>query len=200
VKVSHAAIVALSMLATACSGTDTGSAKQQANKAVESLGKAAQSVATAAPVLAANDALLASAVKARLAVADIDSATNVGVRAHQGAVTLTGTVRSPRDVHVLGDAARQVGGVKSVQTELRVDPHAPSARTQATNIGLEARVMANIAAQAGLNALSVHASAKAGVVTLHGTVRSPALKTTVLDAARHTPGVHGVVDKLQIVT
>lgn len=178
-------------LAAACTSTDTNKAAQEATKSVKSF-------ATSAPVLAAKDALLAIAVKARLAASDLDSTTGVGVTAKDGIVTLGGSVRTRPEIATVTAAARSVSGVKAVRTELHVDPYLPSAREQTGDLALEARVMAGIAAQAGLNALSVHASAKNGVVTLDGTVHTRPVEDTILNAATRTPGVRVLINHLRI--
>jgi len=162
--------------------------------------KTAQSVATSAPVLAASDMLLAIAVKARLAAADIDSASGVSVSAHNGAVVLSGTVRTKQEIPTLHDAARGVNGVRTVRVNLRVDRSKPTASDQAADLSLSARVMASVASQAGLNALSIRANAKNGVVTLDGTARTQALRSTIVDAARKTSGVRTLVERVKIAS
>jgi len=166
--------------------------------AVQGMDKAAQSVATSAPVLAARDVLLAIAVKARIAAADVDSTTSVSVSARDGIVTLSGTVRTPAEIARLRDAARTVAGVRSVRPVLRVDRTRSGAGQQAGNLALAATVMATIAAQTGLNAIGVHARAENGVVTIDGKARTAAIKATIADAARHVAGVRSLVDRVTI--
>jgi osmotically-inducible protein OsmY len=147
---------------------------------------------------AAKDALLVATVKAKLATLDVDTVTNVRVSAHDGAVDLRGAVRAQAEIARLRSAANSVSGVKAVSEELSVDPHMPSSKAKAQSLALALRVRGNIAAQAGLNAFSVQPNVKGDVVTLDGTVRSMALKTIVMDAARHTSGVHVVIDRVKV--
>jgi osmotically-inducible protein OsmY len=160
--------------------------------------RAARSIGTSEPVLAAKDAVLVAAVKARVTAADVDSATSVWVSAHDGAVMLGGAVRTPADIDKVTEAARAVTGVKSVRAALQVDPHLPTASRQASDLALTTRVMAEIAAQAGINAFSIRAQARAGVVTLEGTVRDRSIESTIVDTTRRTPGVTRVVDRLKV--
>ncbi|MBV9647585.1 MAG: BON domain-containing protein [Candidatus Eremiobacteraeota bacterium] len=190
--------VALLASASGCTQTDRNTAQDQANKAIQGLNNAASSMATSAPVLAARDALLATAVKARLVAADVDSAGSISVRARSGAVTIVGAVRSPAEIPTLREAARQVAGVSHVALDLHVDPHLPSTRQSAQDLALATRVMAALAAQSGTNALRVHAAARGGVVTLDGTAPTQAVKATMLNAASKTNGVRRVIDRLTV--
>lgn len=160
--------------------------------------RAGQSIATSEPVLAAKDAMLVAAVKARVTAADVDSATSVWVSAHDGAVMLGGAVRTAADIDKVTEAAHAVPGVKSVRAALQVDAHLPTASRQASDLALTTRVMAEIAAQAGINAFSVRAQARAGVVTLEGSVRDRSIESTIVDTTRRTPGVTRVVDRLKV--
>lgn len=193
-----AAAFAVACVLGGCTSSDSEKAARDASKAVQDAGKTVQQYATSAPVLAAKDALLVVSVAAKLAAVDLDTVTHVRVSAREGAVDLRGSVRSPAEIGRLQSAARSVTGVKAVRAELRVDPHMLSSKAQAQDLALALRVRANIAAQAGLNALSVQPSAKGDVVALDGTVRSMALKTIVVEAARGTSGVHVVIDRVKV--
>lgn len=192
------ATAALACIAAACTSSDTDKASKDASKAVQDAGKTVQQYATSAPVLAAKDALLAASIAAKLAAIDVDTVTNVRVSVRDGSAVLRGTVRSPKEIAQLGSAAKSVNGVREVREELRIDPHMPSSKTQAYDLALALRVRGGIAAQAGLNALSVQPRVKGDVVTLDGTVSSMAVKATVIDAARHTSGVRVVIDRIKV--
>ncbi|MDP9018419.1 MAG: BON domain-containing protein, partial [Candidatus Eremiobacteraeota bacterium] len=62
------------------------------------------------------------------------------------------------------------------------------------------RVMAALAAQAGVNALSVKASAHDGVVDLTGTAPTQAIKSTLLETARNVKGVASLTDHVTLKT
>lgn len=184
--------------AFAVAGVVSGCTSSDGDKAARDASKTVQQYATSAPVLAAKDALLAASVAAKLAAVDVDTVTHVRVSVLDGAVDLRGSVRSRAEIGRLQAAAKSVTGVTAVRAELRIDPHMPSSKAQAQDLALALRVRANIAAQAGLNALSVQPSAKGDVVALDGTVRSMAMKTIVVEAARGTSGVHVVIDRVKV--
>ena len=147
---------------------------------------------------AANDAYLSAAVKGKLATVDVDSATAVRVSVSHGAVTLAGEARSAAERQAYVRAARSVDGVVSVDDRLDVNPHLQGLREQTSDAALAARVSAAIAAQAGINVFSVGVDARAGVVTLHGTVSRPSIARTVVETARTVSGVRRVVSRIVV--
>jgi hyperosmotically inducible periplasmic protein len=142
---------------------------------------------------AANDALLTTAVKAKLIAVDIDSATSLGVRVDGGTATLTGAVRSAaareRDVA----AARSVNGIRAVRDELRVNPALPDVKTRVGDAALAGRIAAAIFTQTG--SAGVNVQVHDGVATLSGHV-DPSVRAAALATARNTTGIRGVVDRM----
>jgi osmotically-inducible protein OsmY len=63
-----------------------------------------------------------------------------------------------------------------------------------------AAVASSLTAQTGINVtgVTVHADADTGTVTLAGHAPTAAVKSTLVAAARHTPGVRNVVDKITV--
>ncbi|MDQ6929395.1 MAG: BON domain-containing protein [Candidatus Eremiobacteraeota bacterium] len=181
VQIRAAAVTALLLLA-ACT-----SAQQ----------KSAQDATSAAPQQA-QDAVIATGIKAKLAAIDVDSATAVHVAVDNGNVTLSGEARSRDQRNQFQTAARSVGGVKSVRDTTRVNPNLRGARESLGDAGLAAKVMGAIGAQAGVNAFRIHAAVKDGAVTLTGSVPTAAIKTTVLEAARKVEGVRTITDRLDV--
>jgi osmotically-inducible protein OsmY len=98
------------------------------------------------------------------------------------------------------DAAKKTASVKHVDASLTIDAKLPSTKDQVADFGLAAAVQANIAGQAGVNALSVHVAAHGATVTLSGTVATAALRSTIVAAAKHATGVHTVIDTLKVHT
>ena len=178
------AVLSIALLLAACSGKTADQTLRDA--------------AGSAPAKAAQDSLLAAALKARLAAADLDSAATVHVRVSAGRATLSGSVRSAQVRANLVKAAGGANGVRTVQDDLRIDPRAPSARDSFDDVSVQARVTAALAAQAGVNALRVHVRAHAGAVTLEGSAPSAAIKSTMVAAAKEVAGVRGVVDRLRV--
>lgn len=158
--------------------------------------KSAQDLASAAPQTA-QDALIAGSVHAKMVAVDVD-ATAVHVDVDRGHVTLTGEARNDAQRSAFESAARSVNGVTGVTDRLRVNPKLRGARESLGDASLVTRVMGAIAAQTGINAINIKASAHDGAVTLTGTVTSQATKTSMLDAARHTNGVRTVTDRIEV--
>jgi osmotically-inducible protein OsmY len=157
----------------------------------------ARSLASAAPGFA-SDAAIVAQVEAKLFSLDAGSALHVAVASHGGDVSLSGKVRSSESAARFERAASGISGVRHVNARLTVDSSLPNAGQQARDLGLEATVRANLAAQAGLNGLSVDVRARDGAVTLSGKVKSEALRSTILSTAKQTAGVKNVVDKLEV--
>jgi hyperosmotically inducible protein len=142
------------------------------------------------------DALIVTAVKAKLTVGDPDSATTLGVASRDGVVTLRGTVRDAaahrRDVA----SARSVAGVTQVVDQLRVDPRGPRPGTQLADAALATRVVAAYTAQLGLQRVTV--TVDGGVATLAGTVADARTRSRIEAAARGTDGIRNVVDRIRV--
>lgn len=179
-------VATLLALAAVLAGCSSGSVDQTAH-AVESQ----------APGFFA-DGLIHATLRAKIASIDVDAATEVGLAVHNGHVTITGTVRSSKERDELVRAAKSIKGVRDVDDELRVDPHMQGVANKASDLALSARVAAAIAAQTGINAARVKASAHDGVVTLAGSAPSAAVKSTMLEAARKTSGVRTVHDDVVV--
>jgi osmotically-inducible protein OsmY len=165
----------------------------------QDVSQAEKSISTAAPAII-GDAGIAAQIEAGLVRIDADSALHVAVNVHGGDVRLSGRAKSAAIVQRFIDAAKGVNGVKNVASTVVVDPKLPSATAQAKDFSLEAEVSAALFGQAGLNAFSVKPSAHAGVVTLTGTVKSDAIKSTILETAKHASGVKSVVDRISVKT
>jgi osmotically-inducible protein OsmY len=157
----------------------------------------ARSLVSAAPGFA-NDAEIVAQVEAKLVMLDPGSALHVAVSSHGGDVGLSGKVRSRESAARFEKAAAGISGVHHVNARLAVDASLPNAGAQAGDLALEAAVHANLAAAAGLNGLGVGVRARSGSVTLSGTVKTEALRSTILSTARETAGVKSVVDKLEV--
>lgn len=143
-----------------------------------------------------NDGMLVAKVRAQVVAVDLDAATRLGVRVHNGDVVLTGVVRTAAERRRIEQAVRKVHGVHDLHDDIRVDSRTPS--FSGGDLALAAHATAALAAQIGVNATGVRVSADDGVVTLNGKVSSESLKTTALDTVRHISGVKRVVDKLHV--
>lgn len=108
-KISKALLVAALATATlpalvACSNTNTSSERRQ------SVGSYI------------DDATITTRVKAALAEDKQVRVTQVNVETYQGVVQLSGFVDTESDVRRAAEVARHIGGVKSVNNDIRVKP------------------------------------------------------------------------------
>ncbi len=142
----------------------------------------------------ASDALMTTAIKAKLITVDIDSTETLVVHVHGGVVTLSGAVRSSAARARTVAAAKTVHGVRLVRDDLRVDPRVPSVKDRMGDAALAGRIAAAIFTQTGSTAVRVDVAH--GIVTLHGSVTDPRLRDAAVDTARHTSGVAGVIDQM----
>jgi osmotically-inducible protein OsmY len=154
---------------------------------------------TFSPANAFKNTLMVAAIKSRLAGDDLDSAQHVHVSADDGAVTLSGSVRSgeqrTKDIALV----RAMRGVKSVDAEqLGIDTSQGRDAKRTSDVALAVQVTGAIAAQTGVNALGVHVRAEAGTVTLEGTAPTAAVKSTIIAATRSVSGVRIIVDRITV--
>jgi hyperosmotically inducible protein len=160
---------------------------------------ATNTVASEAPAFA-NDALIVAQIEGAFVTIDPGSALHTAVASHGGVVKLSGRVTSGAVREHFVSRAKSTDGVKAVESTLTVDPHLPSTKAQVDDFAQAIAVEGNLAGQAGINALPIHVDAHAGVVTLSGAVKTAALRSTLLEAARKTPGVRAVIDHLALQT
>ena len=122
-------------------------------------------------------------------------ASKIGVIAHDGIVSLTGTVASYAEQNAATHAAERIAGVKAVANETKVEVPSVHQRDDAD------------IAQAVLNALKWHVwvpqddikvSVERGWVTLEGTVNSKFQRTSADDAVRYLTGVKGVINLISV--
>lgn len=147
---------------------------------------------------AANDALLAAQVQAKIAGVDAATVGLVHVSNDNGAVTLTGKIANMDERTAMEKAARSVDGVVTLDDRVVVDASAPTAAQIEADLALSARVHTALVAQTGVNAADIHVDVHRGVVTLTGHVPSPAHKSVADQTVRGVKGVTSLVDKLTI--
>jgi hyperosmotically inducible protein len=187
-------VCAVVLCVSACSGATTTTTTQTIEKDLNP-----GSVTTTSVTTKFKDSLLTAAVRTKLLSEDIDSAKRVGVNVVAGVVTLSGRVGSAAEKTRAVAAARSVRGVTSVQdSQLTVGSVGPSVAQSVDDAGLAAKVEGAMVAQAGVNVSGVGVKAKAGVVTLTGHVPTPAIKSTMVEAAKKASGVRNVIDQIVV--
>lgn len=123
-------------------------------------------------------------------------ASNVGVIAKDGVVTLTGHVNSFAEKHAAERAAQRVRGVKALAVELTVRLPAGGARTDA-DIALAAQRA--IEWNAALPVDAIRVIVEGGRVMLEGQVEWHYQREAAEAAVRHLLGVVGVTNQIAIV-
>jgi len=77
---------------------------------------------------------------------------------------------------------------------LHVDPRVPNVKNRIGDAEIAGRIAAAIFTQTGSTAIRVNV--ENGVVTLRGNVTDPRLRDAAVETARHTTGVHDVIDNM----
>jgi osmotically-inducible protein OsmY len=147
---------------------------------------------------AASDALVIAQVRARIAAVDPATVSLIQVRYRSGVATLSGEVATARERASIEDAARAVDGVREVLDHVTINAHAPTGAQIASDLELNARVRAALAAQTGVNAARIHVDAHRGVVTLSGTLPTAAHREVADGTVRALPGVRQLIDDIEI--
>lgn len=111
----------------------------------------------------------------------------------EGEVTLEGEVDQLRQREDAAGAVRNLEGVRRVTNRITVKPSHQPAATEVRKAIEEA-----LERQVAREARRIHVDIRDGRVTVSGTVRSWAEREAVLGAARGTPGVASVANKLTI--
>jgi hyperosmotically inducible protein len=142
----------------------------------------------------ANDALLTTAVKAKLITVDINSTATLGVRVSGGVATLTGTVRTAAARAKTLAAARSVPGIHAVRDQLRIDARTPDISRRLSDAALAGRIAGAIFTQTGITGVKV--DVHDGAVTLSGRITDPKVRDAAVDTARNTSGVRSVSDQM----
>ena len=123
-------------------------------------------------------------------IAGLEEST-VKVKVENGWVTLSGEVRDGYRSHIAEKDIRHMRGVTGITNHIRITGTASS-----TDIACNIRKAIQRHTERELKHLGVEVDA--GAVTLSGRVSSAAEKALVWGAARSTPGVKTIVDRLSI--
>jgi osmotically-inducible protein OsmY len=122
-------------------------------------------------------------------------AANIGVTAHDGAITLSGHVANYWQFVAAEQAAKRVRGVVAVASEL--DVHLPaSSRRDDTDIAEE--LSHSLAHSISLPVGSVKATVRKGSVTLEGAVTWSSQREAAERIARHAAGITQISNRITI--
>ncbi len=124
-------------------------------------------------------------------------------------VTLTGEVEKRENLDLAASLARSTDGVKSVVNNITVvpDTHAKADAAKAAAVDssneikdalLETKIKSKLLAMTGVHALKINIEAKAGAVTLSGSVAGATRRDKAVSITRATGGVKSVVDQITV--
>lgn len=140
-----------------------------------------------------NDEDIARDIHNALSVNLLVPEEGVKVLVHGGMVTVSGEVDWHFQKEAAERAARLVGGVKAVSDLVTV-----RARPQADWAGVKRAISSAFQRHASLDAKKVEVQIDGGTVTLRGAVRSWPERQDAERAAWSAPGVHAVVNTLEV--
>lgn len=146
---------------------------------------------------------ITTAVKTKLAADDTVKAYKIDVDTKDATVTLTGSVDTPEAKTRAVELARATKGVTSVVDQLSVAsaPVATSGATEAlTDPAITTAVKTALLADPLSSGLKIDVDTDHAVVTLNGTVATPAEKTRAEEVAKNSTGVSSVVNNLKVGT
>ena len=140
------------------------------------------------------------AVKNALVQADLKD-VNVTEDSAKNTITLGGTLHSDDAKTRAGQIAQANAGPRIIANEISVAPvgNEGEAKREQTDLddGIENNCKANLISK-GLNKEHIRCSAKNGVLTLKGSVKSPAERKTAEQLAQNVPNVQQVVNEIQV--
>ena len=204
-----------------CEKTTTVTTTPSGTTTTTTIGATADVSASMARAGAAiGDATITGEVKAALLVDPDVKGLDVGVETHDGVVTLSGVVADPANVDRAVEIARKSPGVKSVENRLAVGPASATVTGRAAagaseamagtsralgragefvgDAAITAQIKTALLADPGVKGLRVDVDTHDGVVTLSGTLDSPAHVAQAVAIARGTYGVKSVENRLAV--
>jgi len=154
-----------------------------------------------------DDASVTSRVQAKYFLDPSVKARQIEVETRERVVTLRGEVASDNERAQALLLARTTEGVERVEDALTVNaalaggelvPVQPPAPPHSDDEALVARVQSRWSAEPDLQALSIQATAKDGVLLVEGTLPTAAARQRAIAVARGTDGVVQVVDRTRV--
>ena len=139
-------------------------------------------------------------VKSALEQADLKD-VNVSEDSTKNTITLSGALHSDDAKSRAGSIAQANAGPRVVANEISVEPvgNEGQARKVESNLdnGIENNYKASLTSK-GLDKQHISCSAKNGVLTLKGSVKTPGVRKTAEELAQNVPNVQQVVNEIQV--
>jgi osmotically-inducible protein OsmY len=121
-------------------------------------------------------------------------ADSVKVKAHDGMVTLTGTVQDKDDKALAVDTVENLPGVTGVKNEIAIKPTYP----ERSDGWMALKIRSRLLVKGNVSATSTTVAAKDGVVTLGGTADNAAQKELTEAYAKDIDGVKSVKNEIVV--
>ena len=119
---------------------------------------------------------------------------HVNVKAHDGVVTLTGTVADKEDKMLAEDTVQNLPGVVSVRNEIKVD----SKYAEHSDGWIALKIRSRLLVKANVSAATTKVAVNDGVVLLTGTAKNQAQKELTEAYAKDIEGVKKVTNEIMI--
>lgn len=147
-----------------------------------------------------DDAQTTRKVKTALGLSKRLAGFDISVETRDGVVALTGRVPSEDAKSLAGEIAKDTTGAKELKNEITVDAAAqPSNESvHVEDLEIRAAILEALTHSRELGGKSVDVKVENRVVTLSGTVETPAQRNGVEQIARATDGVAGVTNNLAV--
>jgi hyperosmotically inducible periplasmic protein len=160
-----------------------------------------------------SDPGITTSVKTQLMADELVKARNINVDTRDKVVTLTGTVQSAAEEAKALQIARSTRGVADVVDNIVIAPEpgatpttgttgdtsiGTAAAEAVTDAGITTKVKSRLLADPDVSGLRIDVDTRDRVVTLTGTVGTPAEKARALDLAGKVENVTRVEDKLTV--
>ncbi len=145
-----------------------------------------------------DDSAITTQVKAALIEDHDTKAREIGVNTYRGVVQLSGFVDTDAERQQAEKDASQVGGVRSVQNDLKINEQQTTVGTTIDDSAITAKVKAALVGNPATKAREIKVTTSHGVVELSGFVDSNEEKATASQVASGVQGVKGVDNELQL--
>ncbi len=119
---------------------------------------------------------------------------HVKAKAHDGVVTLTGTVQDKDDKALAADTVENLPGVMSVKNDVKIEPKYP----EKSDGWMALKIRSRLLVKGNVSATSTKVAVKDGNVTLTGTAASPAQKELTEVYAKDIEGVQSVKNDIVV--
>jgi hyperosmotically inducible protein len=146
------------------------------------------------------DGATTAKVKAAFGLSKRVSGHDISVTTTDGVVTLTGKAPSEDVKSLAAEIARDTEGVKEVTNQIEVDPTAKptSESVRVEDLEIRTTILESFARSPELGGKNIEVKVENRVVTLSGSVDTPAQKNGAEQTARAVDGVGGVTNNLTV--